>query len=221
MIMAYVSRADCQIVDTWRAGGLRGTGSHDVVVEDVRVPADHCVWFLHPLQLTTALYRMPFAATLSAGCASICLGIARGALETLTSLAATKILPDRGVALRDQPALLARVARMQSQLASARLLLHHAIGEAWQVSESGRAVTLEQRANVWQAALHAAGSAKDVVRTAYEAAGSSALYESCPLERAHRDLHAVMQHVIVQELWLEESGRVALGIPPLSPMFLS
>ena len=29
----YVRRADCEILDTWHAGGLRGTGSHDVVVE--------------------------------------------------------------------------------------------------------------------------------------------------------------------------------------------
>jgi alkylation response protein AidB-like acyl-CoA dehydrogenase len=221
MIMAYLSNADCHIVDTWHAGGLRGTGSHDVVVEDVWVPADHCVWFLHPLQLKTALYRMPFAATLSAGCASICLGLARGAFEALKSLAGAKVHVDRGVALSDRPALLCQVARMHSQLASARLLLHHAVRESWQVTESGCAVTLQQRASLWQAALHAAASAKDVMRTAYEAAGSDALYDSCPIERAHRDLHVVTQHVIVQDLWLEESGRVALGIPPLWPMFLS
>jgi hypothetical protein len=57
------------------------------------------------------------------------------------------------------------------------------------------------------------------VRTAYEQAGASALYETCPIERAHRDLHAATQHVILQELWLEEAGRVALGAAPLAPLF--
>lgn len=221
MIMAYLPKDACRIVDTWNAGGLRGSGSHDVIVENAWVSAERCVSFLQPLQLTAALYRMPFAASLSAGCASIGLGIARGALETLRTLAQTKVLTDRGVPLRDQPGVLVRVARAQAQLAAARAYLHEAVGEAWRACEAQVPVTLEQRAGVWKAALHAAASAKDVVRSAYELAGASALYESCPLERAHRDLHAVGQHVILQELWLEESGRVALGVAPLSPMFMS
>ena len=57
--------------------------------------------------------------------------------------------------------------------------------------------------------------------TGLVAAGASALYEQCPLERAHRDLHAAMQHVILQDVWLEDAGRVALGTPPLAPMFAS
>ncbi len=221
MIMAYLPKDACRIVDTWHAGGLRGTGSHDVVVEDAWVAAEHCVWFLHPLQLEAALYAMPFAATLSAGCASICLGIARGALEALLSIAHTKMLTDRRVSLRDQPGFLAQVARMQSQLTAARLYLHEAVDAAWRACEAKAPVTLDQRANIWQAANYAAANAKAVVRAAYEAAGASALYESCPIERAHRDLHAVTQHVILSDLWLEEAGRVAVGSPPLAPMFLS
>jgi hypothetical protein len=53
----------------------------------------------------------------------------------------------------------------------------------------------------------------------YEAAGASALYTDCPLERAHRDIHAVMQHVILAPMWLEEAGRVRLGLAPQNPIF--
>jgi indole-3-acetate monooxygenase len=82
-------------------------------------------------------------------------------------------------------------------------------------------VTFEERAAIFGAARHASVTAKDTVRRAYDAAGASALYVTCPIERAHRDIHAVTQHIILSEAWLEEAGRVWLELPPNNPMFAS
>ena len=38
MRIVFVRRGDYDILDTWHVGGLRGTGSHDVVVKDKHVP---------------------------------------------------------------------------------------------------------------------------------------------------------------------------------------
>jgi alkylation response protein AidB-like acyl-CoA dehydrogenase len=38
MIMAYLPKESCQIIDTWNVLGMRGTGSNDVLVNDVFVP---------------------------------------------------------------------------------------------------------------------------------------------------------------------------------------
>jgi alkylation response protein AidB-like acyl-CoA dehydrogenase len=77
------------------------------------------------------------------------------------------------------------------------------------------------RASLFAAARFAAIHARDAVRRAYELGGTSALYVDCPLERAHRDVHAACQHIILNELWLEDAGRVWLGGAPASPMFVS
>jgi len=53
----------------------------------------------------------------------------------------------------------------------------------------------------------------------YEAAGTSALYIDCPIERAHRDIYAAMQHVQLAPMWLEGAGRVRLGLTPQTPFF--
>jgi hypothetical protein len=53
----------------------------------------------------------------------------------------------------------------------------------------------------------------------YEASGATALYIDCPIERAHRDIHAIMQHIVLQPMWLEEAGRVRLGLKPTHPLF--
>ncbi len=54
----------------------------------------------------------------------------------------------------------------------------------------------------------------------YPLAGASALYTSSPLERIHRDVHAMAAHVIAQPLWLEDTGRVMLGLKPVNPLYL-
>jgi hypothetical protein len=81
------------------------------------------------------------------------------------------------------------------------------------------AVTDRHRADMWESGHHAAHVSKAVVKSMYEAAGTSALYVDCPIERAHRDIHAVMQHVIFSPLWLEAAGRVRLGLAPQNPIF--
>lgn len=70
------------------------------------------------------------------------------------------------------------------------------------------------------ATLDAVGG-RDAVRTACDVAGTASLYVQSPLERAVRDIQAVTQHIILREIWLEEAGRVILGMEPVVPMFAS
>jgi len=77
MRMTFIPRGSFKILDTWYVGGLRGTGSHDIVVEDVFVPSQQTYSYLDPIRLSRPLYRMPSWATMSAGCAAICLGLAQ------------------------------------------------------------------------------------------------------------------------------------------------
>jgi hypothetical protein len=72
---------------------------------------------------------------------------------------------------------------------------------------------------MWGAAIHAAKAAKAVVTAMYEAAGAAALYIDSPIERAHRDIYAVGQHIVLAHDWLEDAGRVRLGLKANTPLF--
>ena len=217
--IAYLPKGAYRIVDTWHVGGLRGTGSHDVVVDDVFVPAERTCSFLDPDQLDRPLSRMPFRATLAAVCAAICVGVAQAALDTLLELGVSKVQVDPQPGLRDRPAVQAMVAASAAAVDAARLLLYDALNDVWAACSHARPVTDAQRARVWGSAIHAAKITKAVVTSIYEAAGTSALYVDCPIERAHRDLHAVTQHIILWPVHLEDAGRVHFGLKPNNPLF--
>jgi alkylation response protein AidB-like acyl-CoA dehydrogenase len=217
--MAYVPKGSYRVIDTWYVGGLRGTGSHDIAVEDVFVPAERTYSFADPAYLDRPLYRMPPVATLSAGCASICIGIAQAAIQALLALAESKVGGDPRPGLRDRPEVQDMVATSEAALDAARLLLHAAVAETWANCNQNLPVTDEQRIRVWSGANHAAKAAKAIVTSVYEAAGASALYQDCPLERAHRDVHAVGQHVVLGHGWLNDAGRIRLGLKANNPLF--
>ena len=56
---------EATIHDTWHVAGLRGTGSHDVSTQDVRVPVEHTMMpFFEPARFDGPLYRLPFPTLL-------------------------------------------------------------------------------------------------------------------------------------------------------------
>lgn len=215
----FCCAADCQILDTWSAGGLRGTGSHDVVVEDVFVPAHHASWFLDPPVLPEPRYRMPSWSREIPGAGAIALGIARGAMEALVELAGSK-RPERSAhLLTDDPAAQARLAQAEGLMRSARLFLFEAVRELWEAVLAGEETSATLRAAVRLATNHAVTSAVQAVDLLYLTGGATSLYTGNPLERAFRDVHAITQHVAVHARVLENVGRVLVGREPDSPVF--
>ena len=215
---AYLRRGECKILDTWHVGGLRGTGSHDVVVEDVRVPRAMTLFVAEPSTLDGPLGRVPIICSMAAGYGAQVLGVAQSAVDTLVELTSTKAPPE-GPRLSERPAVLAEIARHSAALEAARVYLHARAAQLWRTAVAGGPPALDEITSLWGAGLHAAEVAEAAVDTAYAAGGINSLYTSCPLERAHRDMHAMRRHIVGQALWLEDAGRVRLGAAPMHPLY--
>jgi len=221
--MVWVRRAEVEILDTWHTGGLRGTGSHDVVVTNRQVPRRHTVSPLDGSTLGGVLGRVPIVCNMSAGYAAQLLGMGEAAVATLTSLTGTKPVVDPGPALGERPAVLAAIAWHRARLAAARKHLHQVVAALWAEAGAlapGASISRKALADVYGAAHVAMAEGRSAVDAAYALAGASSLYTSSPLERAHRDLHAMAAHIIAQPNYLEDSGRVQLGLAPVNPLFL-
>jgi len=209
----YCRAADCTIVDTWNAGGLRGTGSHDVIVEDVFVPEERASGSADPRVLDTPHGRYHAGTRVGAGPGAIALGIARSAIAALIELGGAKRPERSSQPLSEDPGAQTRLAQAEALVCAARGFLFDSVERLWQRVLAGEAVDVDGWVHVRLATLHAVNSAVQAVELCYLTGGATSLYTSFPLERALRDVHAITQHIAVHPRVLELAGRALFGLP--------
>ena len=206
--------SQCEIIDSWTAGGLRGTGSHDVAVHDVFVPIAYTSGFSDEYVLPEPRYRIPAFSRVIPGLGAMALGIAWTAIDTLKEIAGAKTPVRTTQMLRETPDAQVRVSQAESLVRSARLYLFDSLDQLWTKLLTTGEVTIEARALARLAACHAVNSAVQAVDLMYLAGGASSLYASCPLERAFRDVHAMTQHIGVHPRVMQSTGRILFGLEP-------
>ncbi len=202
---------DLQVLDTWHTLGLRGTGSHDTVADEVFVPADRVLSIFDGPVVDRPLYRFPPFGFFALSVAAPALGNARAAIDDLVDLAGGKKGLGATRTLAERSATQAAVAAAESALSAARALYYEAIDEAWQASQTPDPVPVELRNRLRLAATHGMRTSADVVRTMYDLAGGSAIYDDSPLQRRFRDAFTATAHFQVNEASRELPGRILLG----------
>ncbi len=212
--MVVMPSAEVELIDTWHAAGLKGTGSGDMAVHDLVVPRERSVdiAFEPPVE-PGPLYLFPVFGLLALGIAGVASGNARAALEAVKAALGARRPQGSSRPAAERATVQAEVAVAEAKLSSARALLFETMGLAWDAAGSRGEVTLETRARLRLAATHMVRTAAEVTRIAYDLAGGSALYLESPLQRRFRDAHAMTQHMMVQPGTWEVAGRVLLGLP--------
>jgi indole-3-acetate monooxygenase len=212
-VVAALPTEQLQVLDTWHTLGLRGTGSHDAVAEDVFVPETRVVSIFDGPLIDRPLYRFPPFGFFAACITAAAMGNARAAIDDFIELARAK----KGVAatrtLSERPTIQAAVAAAESGLESARALYYQAIETAWRASQYEPSVPVEARTRLRLAATHGVRTAADVVRTMYDLAGGSAIYDGSSLQRRFRDAFTATAHFQVNQASRELPGRLLLGQP--------
>jgi alkylation response protein AidB-like acyl-CoA dehydrogenase len=212
--MMFMKAGEVELIDTWDAVGMRGTGSGDMAAKDVRVPQGRSVSFLTDRPRDAGpLYAFPPFGLLALGIAAVASGNARAALDDLKTLAAAKKPGGSSRSLSERATIQAEFARAEAALEAARALAEMRIAAAWALATSGAALDAPARAGLRLAATHLTRTAADVVRSAYDMAGGSSVYSSHPLQRRFRDSHVATQHMMVAPPTYELAGRVLLGLP--------
>jgi alkylation response protein AidB-like acyl-CoA dehydrogenase len=218
--MAVLPPEEIRIEDTWSVSGLRGTGSHDVVVRGALVPAARTLAvFVDPPCVDSPLARIPLPAAAALLMGMVAVGTAQGALDDVIDLAAGKTPLLSPTTLAANPRFQHVLGAADVRLRAARSLLQAEAAALWATAEAGGELTLALRARARSAGVHAVSAAADVVDAAYRAGGGSALYDSSPLQRRLRDSRALTQHFLVKDDTLTTCGAVLAGLDPHVEVF--
>ncbi|GAA0951254.1 hypothetical protein [Actinocorallia libanotica] len=202
-----LDRADYRIEDTWNVAGLRGTGSNDIVVDDVFVPehrGQSHVLYTHGLgtplpgqELNDGpLYRTPWAVTfnliIAAGAVGACLGFYdRWVAETRTRRT------NYGQLLREEHQVQNHLAEAAWQLDAAVLKVKRAADELMEHAGRHEIPTLEQRAFWRWDVARAANAATDAVQSLMRVSSGRSAFVDHPLQTRFQDAVAASSHAFL------------------------
>jgi alkylation response protein AidB-like acyl-CoA dehydrogenase len=184
------------IRETWDTMGMRGTGSHDVLLDDVFVPDAAIgarrkpgVW--HPLMHIVAMVAFPLVY-------SVYTGVAEAARDLAVAAAAK----------RRDPAVIDLVGALDTELAAARIGLESMVtfSEAAQPGPETTNTIFMHRTLVARSALK-------TVELALEVAGGASYHRRNGLERLFRDVQGARFHPLPEYQQRRLAGRLALGLP--------
>jgi 3-hydroxy-9,10-secoandrosta-1,3,5(10)-triene-9,17-dione monooxygenase len=214
--------SDYTIEDVWHTVGLRGTGSNDIVVDDVFVPAHRSLSFGDTAQCVcpgqeqnpAPLYRIPYGSIFSYAITTPVIGMATGAYEAHVGYMRERVRAAyAGVRAAEDPYSQVRVANAASDLDSAWLALQNNMRELMELVTAGRKLPMPLRLRVRRDQVRGTELAIHAVDRLFENSGGRALRTGTPIQRFWRDAHAGRVHAINDaERALSMFGRGEFGL---------
>lgn len=217
--MAWMPPEKVTIDQTWNTMGMLGTGSHDLVVEDVVVPRHYTAIRGAPPTVESPSYRYPSMGMAAQVLAVVGLGVAREAIGEVVTIATRKQSITGAPSMSEQPRFQIALAQMEAQLRSARAWFYEVTDQSWDKAVAGSEFTAQDMAMIRLVSTHAAKTGADVARRAFELAGTTGIFAGHPLQRYLNDALVVAQHAFMNDGTWQPGGQALLGLqtPPGYP----
>lgn len=221
-----VPKPEFTVIDNWFVAGLRGTGSKDVQADNVFVPEHRTLAVDAAKGGPTpgsarnpgVAYKLPLMALFAYCISGPLLGIAEGAVQGFVQKTRSRVATYSGARLAEFATMQVRVAEAAALTDSARLIMKHNCAHAQQVVAAGGAPTIEDRVRYRRDAAFSVRQCVRAVDLIFESYGGGGLYDSNPIQRAFRDIHAGAAHIsFVFDVAGATYGKVALGLPCDNP----
>ena len=207
-------KEQAKMIDIWRVGGLRGTGSQSFETRDLFIPAARSYPTTAESREPGPLYVIPTTLLFCSGFATVALGAARAGLDSAIALASGKTQQGRESPLARESTTQRMVGEAEAIWNAARAFLRESANAMWRGARDNLDLTQDERIAVRLSSTHAIREAARVVDMAYTICGSSAIFEANPIQRRFQDVHAITQQIQGRPTHYDTAGQHFLGLDP-------
>ncbi len=216
-------KSDIKVEENWDVLGLRGTGSHDIVIESAFVP-EHRIHRTNdhsdagcPGRAANPgwLYRVPFTQVFQRAVSSACIGALEGAITSFRARSASHV-GKHGNKMAEDPN--AQVAVTEAMMAAdqLRLVLFRNYARIVHCAKTGEKMPVEERLMQRAQASSVPKITGERVNELMRACAASGTYKTNPIERIFRDIHQGRTHIANNtDAYVRAHGGVMLGLPNL------
>jgi 3-hydroxy-9,10-secoandrosta-1,3,5(10)-triene-9,17-dione monooxygenase len=193
--------SDYEIVDNWDVVGLQGTGSHDVVVDDVFVPEHRTHKSMDGFLCDNPgnavndapLYRMPFMQVFVRAVCTATLGACEGALEDFIEVAKTRrVGPNM---MKNDPHARQLATEAKASIEEMKLTMIRNFDEMMAHCRSGESIPIEDRVRYRYDSAVVADRCLALSSQMLKASGSGGIRQGSELLSRHLDILASQAHV--------------------------
>jgi alkylation response protein AidB-like acyl-CoA dehydrogenase len=192
-----------RIVETWDHLGLRASGSHDVVFDDVVFPLDHEIDVRKPEEWRVPDFTQSTVHAIFV--AAIYDGVARAARDWLIDFLRNRVPSNLGASLATLPRAQEVVGAIEARLAVNARLIDSFAGDF----DDGLVLSASE-SNIIK--LTVTNNAVAVVEDALSLTSNHGLTRANPLERHYRDVLCGRVHTPQDDATRVNAGRLALGV---------
>ncbi|WP_054969588.1 acyl-CoA dehydrogenase family protein [Alicyclobacillus ferrooxydans] len=200
-----VSGADIRIEETWNVLGMRATGSHDIILEDVFVPEHHLVSRLEPGQKSK---RNEDGGGWMLHIPACYLGVALNARDFAAEYAGTYQPNSLPHPISKVDHIQNKLGQMELKLLSARTMMYD-LARRW--DEATPAERLKLRPQLGAVKTLATNSAVEVVDLAMRVVGARSLSRDLVLERLYRDVRAGLHNPPMDDITYRSLSETAVS----------
>lgn len=202
---------DWQLEDTWHVTGLKGSGSHHIVLNDVMAPTANFFDLQNGSPCVSGPLYQAVREILPILHGAVDVGIAEGAFDDLLDVAGSGRQQVRApVPMQDAEIFQFELGRVAADLRAARALEEVQTASHWRHALAGTLRDEALRIESTQAGIWVATTCVRVADACFTLAGGSAVYDRSPLQRRMRDLHTAAQHAVAQQRHYGSAGKAAL-----------